>query len=244
VFHVAASSDVKESMINPKKYFENNTVATMNILEAMRKKDATKIIFTSSSVVYGISNKINFENSQKDPISVYGLTKLMCEDAIKTYCNAYGFNGIILRLANIVGKRAPKGIIHDMVTKFKKNPNEIEVLGDGNQTKSYLHVSDCVNAIVACYKHMNHQKNACEIYNVANSDHIRVKYIVRCIANEMSIPKFKIKYVRHNNAGAGWHGDLTTSKLSISKLKRLSWAPKHSCESAIRLTVKQILQKS
>jgi UDP-glucose 4-epimerase len=168
----------------------------------------------------------------------------MCEDAIKTYCYAYGFSGVILRLANIVGNRAPKGMIHDIVTKFKKNPRTVEVLGDGNQTKSYLHVSDCVNAILTCYKHMNHQKNTCEIYNVANNDHISVKDAVQCIASEMSIPKFRIKYVRHNKSGAGWHGDLTTSKLSITKLKRIGWSPKHSCEGAIRLTVKQILQES
>ncbi|CAE6487098.1 NAD-dependent epimerase/dehydratase family protein [Candidatus Nitrosotenuis uzonensis] len=241
IFHLAARSDVRESMVQPKKYFKSNVIAMTNLLEAMRKKDAKYIVFTSSSVVYGQSSNVNAEKSPKTPISIYGLTKLMCESAIETYCNAYGFKGVILRLANIIGPRAPKGILHDIILKFKKNAKQITVLGDGKQTKSYLHVDDCINAILLCQQSLRHQRQPCQVYNVANYDQITVKDVVKFIASEMNITNFEIRYSKYDNSSSGWHGDIPISKMSITKIKKIGWKPRHSCENAVRLTVNQIM---
>ncbi len=244
VFHLAGRSDVRESMVKPNLYFEDNVHATANLLEAMRKSDVPKIIFSSSSVVYGSSTKTHREDDKTKPISIYGITKLICESLIETYCTTYGFKGIILRFANIVGPRSPKGIIHDLVQKFQKNPKKITVLGDGKQTKSYLHVNDCVEAILTSYKNINKQSQFLAIYNIANIDYITVKDIVGSIADEMNLRNYKISYLKHNNTGAGWLGDIPVSRLDISKIRKLSWKPMLSCDDAIRNTVKELSGKN
>ncbi|MEO9278275.1 MAG: NAD-dependent epimerase/dehydratase family protein [Nitrososphaera sp.] len=241
VFHLAGRSDVRESMINPKLYFNDNVNVTANLLESMRKADVQKIIFTSSSVVYGNFTNMQKEDAKTKPISIYGATKLICESIIESYCTMYGFKGVILRFANIVGSRSPKGIIRDLVQKFQHDPKRITVLGDGKQTKSYLHVDDCVKAILTCYKNIYKQNSPISVYNIANKDYTKVKDIVDIIADEMNLRNYKILYFKHNNAGAGWAGDITVSRLDISKIRKLSWTPRLGSDDAIRQTVKELL---
>lgn len=241
VFHLAGRSDVRESMTNPRLYFNDNIHATENLLETMRKADVSKIIFTSSSVVYGSSTKTHREDDITKPVSVYGTTKLICESLIESYCTMYGFKGVILRFANIVGSRSPKGIIRDLVQKFQHDSKRITVLGNGKQTKSYLHVDDCVKAILTCYKNIYKQNSPVAVYNIANKDYTKVKDIVDIIANEMNLRNYKISYLKHDKTGAGWAGDITVSRLDISKIQKLSWMPRLGSNDAIRQTVKELL---
>ena len=242
VFHLAARSDVKESMLHPEIYFKDNVSATARLLDSMRKADVPKIVFVSSSVVYGQSRHSHKENSKTQPISTYGITKRVCESMIDSYCTTYGFKGVVLRLANIVGPRAPKGIIHDMVSKFQKDPKKILVLGDGNQTKSYLYVSDCINAITMTYDTMSRQSSPCEIYNVSNFDFASVNQVVRYIAETMNLKKYVTKYQRYNKTGAGWQGDIIISKMDTTKIKKIGWRPEYNCHDAIKLTTNHIIQ--
>jgi len=240
VFHLAGKSDVNESMQNPKKYFENNLLATINILDKMRKFDVPKIIFTSSSVVYGENSKIIYENYPTKPISIYGITKLFCEHSIESYCKKYGLKGVNLRLANIIGVNSPKGIIYDMIAKFSKNPKKIIVLGDGKQTKSYLHVDDCVSAIISSYDNLRKQKKPCETFNVSNNDFISVNSVVKTIAEALGKHNYKILYQKFDKTGRGWEGDITKSRINSSRLENLYWKPKLDSKGAIKSVVEEL----
>ena len=127
-----------------------------------------------------------------------------------------------------------------MVAKFSKNPKKIIVLGDGKQTKSYLHVDDCVNAMITCYSNMNKQKTPAEIFNVANHDQITVDKIVKTIGNSLNVNNFKTKYNVSDSTGRGWMGDIPVAKLSITKLSSLNWKPTKSSVEAIRLVIQEI----
>jgi len=149
VFHLAANPEVKLSSTCPEIHYQQNVVATFNLLEAIRKTGNIKtFIFTSSSTVYGEPTKIPTpeDYAPLKPISVYGASKLACEALISAYAHTYGFKAIIYRLANIVGPRNKHGVIHDFMQKLKTKPKELEILGDGTQNKSYLYINDCIEA--------------------------------------------------------------------------------------------------
>jgi UDP-glucose 4-epimerase len=150
VYHLAASADIKKSLDDVKIDLENNVVGTHSILEIMRQKDIEKMIFSSSSAVYGETKVIPTPEDLGDmrPISLYGASKLAAEAFIIAYCSLYGMKAWIFRFANVVGKNEHRGVIFDFVKKLERNPNELEILGDGNQKKSFFDVSDCVSGLV------------------------------------------------------------------------------------------------
>jgi len=142
IFHLAANPEVKIGSTDPSIHFQQNVVATYNLLERVRRAEEGPIlVFTSTSTVYGEALKIPTpeDYAPLKPISTYGASKLACEALISAYAYTYGFKAVILRLANIVGPRSRHGVIHDFIQKLRKNPHELEILGDGTQTKSYLH---------------------------------------------------------------------------------------------------------
>ena len=241
VYHLAANPEVKTGFINPKIHFQQNIMATYNLLEYIRKVESVStIVFTSTSTVYGEALKIPTpeDYSPLKPISIYGASKLACEALITAYAYNYGFKAVIFRLANIVGPRSKHGVIYDFIQKLKKNPKELEVLGDGEQTKSYLHITDCIEAITLGLKEA---KEKVEVYNVGSEDQINVKNIAQIIIEEMNLKNVKIKFTGGVDGGRGWRGDVKNMLLDISKLKSLGWKPKLNSEQAIRKTVNQLL---
>jgi len=151
VYHLAANPEVRTSYTSPDTHFQENVLATYNLLEVVRKTGKINtLVFTSSSTVYGEAVKIptSEDYAPLEPISVYGATKLACEALITSYAHMYGFRAVIYRLANVIGPRSQRGVIHDLVQKLKGNPKELEVLGNGEQRKSYLYVDDCVRALL------------------------------------------------------------------------------------------------
>jgi UDP-glucose 4-epimerase len=153
IFHFQANPEVRLELNDPETCFKQNIYATHMLLEEMRKSSAGTIVFASTSTVYGDANVIPTpeDYAPLEPISIYGASKLASEALISSYCHTYGRSAIILRLANIVGARSRHGVIRDFISKLRKNPREIEILGDGAQTKSYLHIDDCISAILkAC----------------------------------------------------------------------------------------------
>lgn len=166
VFHLAANPEVRVSSTNPDVHFNQNILTTFNLLEYIRKSHSKPLfVFASTSAVYGEPTQIPTPETYAPlkPISVYAATKLACEALITAYAYNYGFKAILLRLANIIGPRSNHGVIYDFVQKLRKNSRELEILGDGTQTKSYLHVDDCVNAFLHVTKTPNSQV---EIYNM------------------------------------------------------------------------------
>jgi len=246
VFHLAANPDVRIGESNPSTHFNENLLATFNLLEAMRKsKTAKRIIFASSSTVYGEPNKFPTPEDYGPllPISIYGASKMGCESLISSYCHTFGIKGDILRFANIVGSRANHGVIIDFVKKLKQNAAELEILGDGTQKKSYLHVKDLITAFSVVLENPAKLKPV-EIYNVGSFDQVDVKCIAEIVCEEFSISKPEFRFNRAFKDGRGWKGDVKIMQLSIDKLVNLGWEPSLKSEDAIRLTCKELKNSS
>ncbi len=240
VFHLAADPEVRTGFDHPEKSFRENIQATFNLLEQIRKCDVERIMFTSTSTVYGEPNVIPTPESYGPciPISPYGASKLAGEALISAYCHTYGINALIFRLANIVGFRSTHGAIWDFINKLKGDNKRLEILGDGKQSKSYLHVGECVDAMLICLTKVN---NKIEIFNVGNNDEIDVMSIAKIVANRMNLENVEFITSGGLSDGRGWIGDVKKMNLDISKLLKTGWTPKLSSSKAVDLTVKDLL---
>jgi len=240
IFHLAANPEVKIGATNPKIHFQQNITATHNLLETIRKtKNKPTLVFTSTSTVYGEPTKIPTPENYAPlkPISTYGASKLASEALISAYAHTYNFKAIIIRLANIVGPRSQHGVVHDFIQKLNKNPNKLEILGDGTQNKSYLYITDCINAILLTLQKSKEQVN---IYNIGSEDQTTVTEIAKIITQEMGIKNVKFKFTGGVDGGRGWKGDVKNMLLDISKHKTHEWKPKYNSQQAITKTVKHL----
>jgi len=242
VFHLAANPDVRLSSTKPEIFFEQNIYATYRLLEGIRKNSKIHtIVFTSTSTVYGEATKIPTpeDYSPLIPISIYGASKLACEALISAYAKTYDKNAIILRLANIIGERSTHGILYDFVRKLKNNSSLLNILGDGTQKKSYLYISDCVNAIETAWKRA---RNQIEFFNIGSEDQVSVRKIAEIVVSEMGLENVKLIFSGGVDGGRGWKGDVKNMLLDISKIKRLGWKPKYNSAEAIRVTIKRMIR--
>ncbi len=232
VFHMAADPDVRSSARSAIKSFNNNVIATFRTLEACRKARVKRFVFASTSTVYGETDVIPTpEDHPCYPISNYGASKLACEAYCSSYANSYGIKTTVLRYANIFGERSNHGVIYDFYHKLKKNPKELEILGDGTQDKSYLHVEDCVSATVTAFEK---QDDIYDVFNVGSSDKHKVNEIAKAVCNSMKVkPKFK-----YTGGARGWVGDVKLMLLDVKKIKSLGWAQKISFKKGIKRYVK------
>jgi len=246
VFHLAANPEVQVGETDPHIHFQENLVATFNLLEAMRKsKTAKTIVFTSTSTIYGEATMLPTPENYGPltPISTYGATKLGCEALITSYAHTFNLHVLILRLANIVGPGANHGVIPDFIRKLQNNPNRLEVLGDGNQKKSYLYIDDCIDAILHATKTFLKNKHKVEIYNIGSTDQITVKRIAEIVAEEMHLPNVNFSFTGGVDGGRGWKGDIKNMRLSTKKLAKTGWKPKHNSEQAIRLATQSLIKE-
>jgi len=157
---------------------------------------------------------------------------------ITAYAHTYGFEAVIYRLANIVGPRSRHGVIHDFIQELKKNPKELEILGDGTQTKSYLYITDCVEAMLLGLEKSTEQV---EIYNVGSEDRADVKTIAQIIIEETGLKNVKLSFTEGVGGGRGWKGDVKNMLLDITKLKTPGWKPKLNSEQAVREATRQLI---
>ncbi|MEL9909410.1 MAG: NAD-dependent epimerase/dehydratase family protein [Sulfolobales archaeon] len=240
VFHFAANPEVRVSTTNPRVHFEENVVATFNLLEAMRERGVKEIIFASSSSVYGEPETIPVdENAPMKPVSVYGASKAACENLIHSYSKLYGIKAVILRYANVIGPRLRHGVIYDLLMKIKRSREVLEVLGDGTQTRSYIYIADAVEATIAAWRNSREEYN---VYNVGSEDWITVREVVNIILSELRLDNVRIVYrpVLH---GVGWPGDVKRIALAIDKLKKLEFTPRHKSREAVAKTVRELAKE-
>ncbi len=241
VFHLAANPEVRVGSENPRIHYEQNVLATFNLLEVIRKVGCVKtFVFTSSSTVYGDAEIIPTpeDYAPLKPISTYGASKLAAEALISAYANTYSFNATIYRLANIVGLRSQHGVIHDFIKKLQENPKRLEILGDGTQTKSYLHVEDCINAILIGLEAGNERVR---IFNVGSEDQIVVREIADIVCAKMGLKNVQYVFTGGVDGGRGWKGDVKVMLLSVEKLENLGWKPKLNSRQAVENAVSEIL---
>ncbi len=238
IYHFAANPEVRVSTVNPEVHFRENILATFNLLEEARRAGSVgKILFASSSTVYGDAEIIPTpENHPFKPISVYGASKAACESLLSSYGYLYGYKTLALRYANIVGPRLNHGVIYDFLVKLKKNPRALEVLGDGSQRKSYLYVSDAVDATLFLEERMNMFYDA---YNIGNDDWITVREIAEIVLEAAGL-RAEIKYTGGTRDGRGWPGDVKFMRLSIEKIKSLGWKPQYTSREAVKLTAQHL----
>lgn len=238
VFHLAANPDVRLGAENTSIHLEQNIIATYNVLEAMRLNDVKNIIFTSTSTVYGEATVIPTPEDYGPliPISLYGASKLACEALITSYCHTFDMTSWIFRFANIVGERGTHGIIVDFIEKLRNNPGQLEILGDGKQRKSYLHVSDCVDSILYARERIHDMVN---IFNIGSNDTISSTEIGEIIVSEMGLKKVEFRYTGGNR---GWKGDVPRMMLSIEKLRNLGWEPFLNSEKSVRVAARSLLE--
>jgi UDP-glucose 4-epimerase len=238
VFHVAANPDVRLGASDTKVHFDQNILATYNLLEAMRKNGVKKIAFTSTSTIYGEAHTMPTPENYGPliPISLYGASKLACEALITSYSHTFDMQAWIFRFANIVGYRSTHGIIVDFIRKLQENPAQMEILGDGKQEKSYLHIFECVNAILFAIEKSKEDVN---IFNIGSEDTISATKIGEMIVEEMRLSGVRFVYTGGNR---GWKGDVPRMRLDIEELKAIGWKPVYTSERSVRETVRALIK--
>jgi len=240
VFHFAANPEVRLSTTDPEVHFTNNIVATFNVLEAMRRKGVEGIVFASSSSVYGEPETIPVgEDAPLKPISVYGASKAACENIIHSYTKLYGIKAVVLRYANIVGPRLRHGVVWDFINKLLVDRRRLEILGDGMQVRSYMHVEDAVEATMIAWRK---SKGDFEVYNVASEDWITVDDVADTVVEVMGLEDVE-KVYRPMLHGIGWPGDVKRVALRIDRLRMLGFKPKMRSREAVARTVVELLRE-
>ena len=227
VFHLAANADVRFGLNHPSKDLNQNTIATFNVLQAMKERGIKKIIFSSTGSVYGESNKIPTPENDEFPIqtSLYGASKVACESMIQAYSEGYGFESYIFRFVSILGERYTHGHIFDFYKQLIEHPEYLNVLGDGTQRKSYLYVQDCVDAMLHVLSLKSETK--VNIYNLGTNEYVQVNESVRFIIDHLNLNP-EIRYAGGNK---GWIGDNPFIFLDTAKIRNTGWNAK--------LTIKQ-----
>lgn len=229
VFHLAANPEIRIGETSPRVDFEQGTVATYHVLEAMRSRGVKNIVFSSSSTVFGEPRvrPTPEEYAPMTPISIYGASKMACEGLISAYCHMFGMRSWIFRFANIVGERGTHGILVDFMRKLKKNPGTLEVLGDGKQRKSYLLVEDCVDGMLFGFRRAKDRVNIC---NLGSVDDIRISEIARIVVSRLGLTKARIRYT---GGRCGWRGDVPLMLLDTGRMKKLGWRSRHNSRQAV-----------
>lgn len=239
VFHLAANSDIAQSHDNPNIDLENTFLTTYNTLKAMKENGVKKIVFASTSAIYGDSKgeMIDENYSPLFPTSHYGAGKLASEGFITSFAENYDIQAWITRFPNVVGERATHGVIFDFINKLNKNPSELEVLGNGMQYKPYLYVKDLVEAILFVWENTNEKIN---YYNIGVESRTRVKTIAEMVVEEMKLDA----NIRYTGGERGWIGDVPEFNYCLDKIHKLGWRAKISSDEAVKKSIKYILQNN
>jgi UDP-glucose 4-epimerase len=239
LFHLAADPDVRQSAVNPDPTMQNNIMATYRVLEAMRIHKVPELVFTSTSTVYGDAGAIPTPESYTplEPISVYGASKLACEALISAYCHSFGMKAYTFRFANIIGSRSGHGVLTDFIRKLERNPAELEILGDGKQSKSYLEVHECIAAMLYA---TGKARGTVNTFNIGSEDWIDVKSIAEIVCEEMHLTGTKFRFT---GGERGWIGDVPKMQLSIDRIKGLRWKPQTGSRESVRIAVRDMLKE-
>lgn len=236
VVHLAANADVRFGTDHPFRDLEQNTIGTFNVLEAMRANNILSIIFSSTGSVYGETKVIPSPEDAPFPIqtSLYGASKVACEGLISAYCEGFGFKGLVFRFVSILGPRYTHGHVFDFCKQLRSDPNNLLILGNGKQRKSYLHVKDCINAILTALEAVEDQF---AIFNLGVDQYCEVHNSVAWIASEMqATPTYS-----YSGGDRGWIGDNPFIFLDCSRIRDLGWKPQYTIEEGVRETLRWLM---
>lgn len=234
VFQLAANSDIQASAQNPSVEYRNTYSTTYSLLEGMRKNQIKKMFFASTSAVYGNKQGQILDEHTPDlrPVSYYGAAKLGSEALLNAYSYMNDMSVLVFRFPNVVGPRLTHGVIFDFIRKLKKNPNELEILGDGRQTKPYIYVFDLVDAIV---QFMGDVKTGVILYNIGVETATSVKQIADIVCEEMALKNVAYRYT---GGSGGWKGDVPKFRYCLDLVHAAGWNAKYTSDEAVRMTVR------
>jgi len=239
VFHLAAQANIRKSAVDHKSDLDNNLIGTINILEAMLKNNIKDLVFASTSALYGDATvKPTPEDYMPIQTSLYGASKLACEAYVEAFTEFAPIRFWAYRFSNIIGERCRRGVIWDFVNKLMKNPKELEILGDGKQSKEYLYAADCVNGMMIGYQKSHGKVN---LFNLAIEENSTVDEIADIVIKEIGLADVKRRYT---GGQRGWIGDNPTVHLSIDRIKSLGWKQKVSSKEAITVTAQWTINET
>jgi UDP-glucose 4-epimerase len=230
VIHLASNPDIARAASEPDIDFREGTLLTNNVLEAMRRSGTMKILFSSGSGVYGDLGELDVaEDGPLNPVSTYGASKLAGEALIRSYCHMFEFTARAFRFGNVVGPRQTHGVGFDFLHQLLKNPRKLRILGDGNQSKSYIHVQDIVDAVLLAEALAT---TPFEVYNVA-TDYISVKEIAVLAAECAGLDPHQVEY-EYTGGSRGWKGDIPVVRMNSERIRRLGWEYRRDSREALR----------
>ena len=238
VYHFAANPEVRLGREGTKPLIDVNIVATHRVLEACRAAKVPKIVFTSTSTIYGEASVVPTpeDYAPLEPISMYGATKLADEALLSAYAHTFGVQAVIFRMANVVGGRSGHGVVVDLVRKLVRDPKHLEILGsDPGTAKSYVYVDDVVAGISAGVRAA---EQPVSVYNLGSEDAITVRTIADAICEELGLTDVEYQWTGGAGGGRGWAGDVRVMQLAIDRIKATGWRPRKTSEDAIRAAAK------
>jgi len=234
VFHLQANADVRHGLEHPRRDLEQNTIATSNVLEAMRAHDVSRIAFSSTGSVYGEPQVFPTPEDAPFPVqtSLYAASKLAGEGLITAYASGYGFTGLICRFVSILGERYTHGHVFDFYRALMRDPTHLRVLGDGRQEKSYLYIQDCLSAILTAVER-HHDTPGAHIYNLGTDETVVVDDSIRIITEHLSLSP----EIEHMGGQRGWTGDSPLIHLDTTRIRELGWHPTLTIPQAVVRTL-------
>jgi len=232
VVHFAANADVRFGTEHPRKDLDQNTIATWNVLEAMREQGCRRVVFSSTGSVYGEPDIFPTPETCPFPVqtSLYGASKLAAEGLIQAYCEGFGLQGYIFRFVSILGERYSHGHIFDFYQQLSEHPDHLHVLGDGHQRKSYLYVQDCIDAILTAIERVEGKLN---IFNLGTDEYCEVNDSIGWICDHLGL-RPKLSYA---GGQRGWIGDSPFILLDCSRMRALGWRPRRTIKEAVLATI-------
>jgi UDP-glucose 4-epimerase len=239
IWHLSANTDIPTGNKITDLDLKNCTIATRNVLEAMRANNVNKILFSSSACVYGDTPPVALSETYGPllPINLYGAAKLACEALLSSYSHLFGIQVTMFRFANVVGARMGHGVIFDFIQKLKNNPEELEILGDGNQEKPFFLIEDCISGMMCAFKNSNAQ---CNVYNLGTKTFTTVTRIGEIVSEEMGLRNVKFTYT---GGRRGWPGDAPVIHFNVDKMKKIGWQAGYSSDEAVRIAAIRLLGK-
>jgi UDP-glucose 4-epimerase len=237
LFHFASNPDIAKAATQPDIDFWEGTYLTQNVLEAMRVSGVKRLTYASGSGVYGDTGELAvFEDyAPMLPISTYGASKLAGESLICAYCHMFGLNGAVFRFANVVGPRQSHGVAYDFILRLLHDPSRLRILGDGSQSKSYIHVEDVVDAMLLIGGKSN---EGFEYYNVATEDYLSVRQIADLVIARMGLSGVKYEFT---GGDRGWKGDVPVVRFDSRKLRGLGWTNRRTTAEALRDSIDSLI---
>jgi UDP-glucose 4-epimerase len=236
VYHLAANADISRGLEHPRRDLEQNTMATFNVLQAMRDTGPREIIFASTGSVYGEPEIFPTPEDAPFPIqtSFYAASKVACEGLIQAFCEGFGFQGWIYRFVSVLGERYTHGHVFDFYRKLMANPSGIEVLGDGGQTKSYMYVGDCIDGLLLGIERSRAKVN---IFNLGSDETIKIDDSLALIVKRLGLAPA----IRHTGGTRGWVGDSPLIHLDCARIRALGWRPRVSIGEGILRTLEWLI---